>query len=341
MAASCTAALRSQAWISMQTPSLRSHTARSGESGREGALRLTLNSSLKSLPSSAERIRYSSSRESSGMGKYLLDGEGDLGSRTTVCSPAFRGIYDGQTANTSPEEDITSSRSTCKNKAAGRRDFLLCAARTTGMISWVINMLLHESVSTQNLALLFLSGLPSFIFLFFKIVSLYESPCATKVESPLKLWASCRDTFQVYKNREFTIKIKIGVDIKIKKADLRHFRWPLHKSTLFFHEAIWNLLIHGGNQRFPVVFEPCRGGQGRRRESKEKTKGRYLIYRTEAVKHIKKANSKYQNQYQPSERGKAAPLHAAVSTPSQWLTVAWPDLAVFLRVPSGGAAVCP
>lgn len=86
-------------------------------------------------------------------------------------------------------------------------------------------MLLHESVSTQNLAPLFLSGLPSFFFfLFFKIVSLYDSPCATKVESPLKLWASCRDTFQVYKNREFTIKIKIGVDIKIKKADLRHFR---------------------------------------------------------------------------------------------------------------------
>ncbi|TNN81868.1 hypothetical protein EYF80_007997 [Liparis tanakae] len=34
---------------------------------------LTLNSSLKSLPSSAERIRYSSSSESRGMGKYLLD----------------------------------------------------------------------------------------------------------------------------------------------------------------------------------------------------------------------------------------------------------------------------
>lgn len=47
----------------------------------------TLNSSLKSLPSSAERIRYSSSSESRGMGKYLLDGEGDLGRRTTVCSP--------------------------------------------------------------------------------------------------------------------------------------------------------------------------------------------------------------------------------------------------------------
>jgi len=62
---------------------------------------LTLNSSLKSLPSSAERILYSSSSESRGMGKYLLDGEGDLGRRTTVCSPVFKGIYSGQTVNVS------------------------------------------------------------------------------------------------------------------------------------------------------------------------------------------------------------------------------------------------
>lgn len=68
-------------------------------------------------------------------------------------------------------------------------------------------MLLHESVSTQNLALSFLSGLPSSFF-FLKIVSLYDSLRATKAESALKLWASCRDTFQVYKNCEFTIKIK-------------------------------------------------------------------------------------------------------------------------------------
>lgn len=62
---------------------------------------LTLNSSLKSLPSSAERIRYSSSNESKGIGKYLLDGEGDLGRRTTVCSPVVKRIYGGQTANVS------------------------------------------------------------------------------------------------------------------------------------------------------------------------------------------------------------------------------------------------
>lgn len=67
---------------------------------------LTLNSSLKSLPSSAERIRYSSSRESKGIGKYLLDGEGDLGRRTTVCSPVFKGIYGGQTANVSQKRTL-------------------------------------------------------------------------------------------------------------------------------------------------------------------------------------------------------------------------------------------
>lgn len=69
-------------------------------------LALTLNSSLKSLPSSAERIRYSSSSESRGMGKYLLDGEGDLGRRTTVCSPAVKGIYGGQTANVSQQRTL-------------------------------------------------------------------------------------------------------------------------------------------------------------------------------------------------------------------------------------------
>lgn len=47
--------------------------------------KLTLYSSRKSFPSSAERIRYSSSKLSTGMGKYVLDVEGDLGSKTTVC----------------------------------------------------------------------------------------------------------------------------------------------------------------------------------------------------------------------------------------------------------------
>lgn len=83
------------------------------------------------------------------------------------------------------------------------------------------------------------------------------------MESPLKLWASCRDTFQVYKNREFTIKIKTAGGNKNKErliydTSADHFT----KSTLFFHEAIWNLLIHGGDQGFPVVFEPCGGGRG-------------------------------------------------------------------------------
>lgn len=46
---------------------------------------LTLYSSRKSFPSSAERIRYSSSRLSTGMGKYVLEVDGDRGSKTTVC----------------------------------------------------------------------------------------------------------------------------------------------------------------------------------------------------------------------------------------------------------------
>lgn len=49
---------------------------------------LTLYSSLNSLPSSAERSLYSSSRWSTGMGKYVLEAEEDLGRRTTVCCSA-------------------------------------------------------------------------------------------------------------------------------------------------------------------------------------------------------------------------------------------------------------
>lgn len=53
--------------------------------------------------------------------------------------------------------------------------------------------------------------LPSFLFFYFfktQIVSLYDSLHAMKTESALKLWAPRRETFQVHKNREFTIKIK-------------------------------------------------------------------------------------------------------------------------------------
>ena len=45
-----------------------------------------------------------------------------------------------------------------------------------------------------------------------------------------------------------------------------------------------------------------------------------------AVKHIRQANNKHQNQYQPSERGQAVPPHAAVSSVSEWVSAAWPDL---------------
>lgn len=78
----------------------------------------------------------------------------------------------------------------------------------------------------------------------------------------------------------------------------------------------WSHLESSYPRRLPGLsggFWTCQRRTARRcGESKEKTKGRYLIYRTEAVEHIKKANSKYQNQYQPSERDKAAPPHAAV-----------------------------
>lgn len=45
----------------------------------------TLYSSLKSLPSSADRSRYSSSRWSTGRGRYVLAAEADLGRSTAVC----------------------------------------------------------------------------------------------------------------------------------------------------------------------------------------------------------------------------------------------------------------
>lgn len=110
---------------------------------------LTLNSSLKSLPSSAERIRYSSSRESRGIGKYLLDGEGDLGRRTTVCSPAFRGIYDRQAADISLQGTLQPLIAPAKTSSMAVKISYFWE-RLTDMISSVINMLRHETVSTQN-----------------------------------------------------------------------------------------------------------------------------------------------------------------------------------------------
>lgn len=71
-----------------------------------------------------------------------------------------------------------------------------------------------------------------------------------------------------------------------------------------------------------------RAGEKRRKQRGDK--GQIFDLQNRGVKHIKKANSKYQNQYQPSQRGKAAPPHAVVRPVSEWLTVAWPDLAVFV-----------
>lgn len=117
---------------------------------------LTLNSSLKSLPSSAERIRYSSSREPRGMGKYLLDGEGDLGRRTTVCSPAFRGIYDRQAADIPLQGTLQPLIAPAKTSSMAV-NISYFWVRLTDMISSLINMRLDQTVSTQN----------SFFFFFF------------------------------------------------------------------------------------------------------------------------------------------------------------------------------
>lgn len=161
----------------------------------------TLNSSLKSLPSSAERIRYSSSSESRGIGKYLLDGEGDLGRRTTVCSPVFRGIYVGQTANTSQKRTLEALIAPAKTSMKAIKMSQFCG-QMTGMISWVINMLLHETVTAHDLA----SSLFN-LFIFFPI---NDSLPATKSKSLLKLshlpWTSDCGTFQVHKNVNLQLK---------------------------------------------------------------------------------------------------------------------------------------
>lgn len=140
---------------------------------------LTLNSSLKSLPSSAERIRYSSSRESRGMGKYLLDGEGDLGRRTTVCSPAFRGIYDRRAADISLQGTLQPLIAPAKTSWMAVKISYFWA-RLTDMVSSVVNMLLHETVSTQDSLLFFFSLSP--------LLSLNGSLHAPKAHSHVKLF---------------------------------------------------------------------------------------------------------------------------------------------------------
>lgn len=147
--------------------------------GTPHKLMLTLNSSLKSLPSSAERIRYSSSSESRGIGKYLLDGEGDLGRRTTVCSPVFRGIvYGGQTANTSQKRTLEALIAPAKTSRKAIKMSQFCG-QMTGMISWVVNMLPHETVTTQDLT--------SSLFNLFIFLPVNDSLPATKSKSLLKL----------------------------------------------------------------------------------------------------------------------------------------------------------
>lgn len=81
------------------------------------------------------------------MGKYLLDGEGDLGRRTTVCSPAFRGIYDRQAADISLQGTLQPLIAPAKTSSMAVKISYFWE-RLTDMISSVINMLRHETVST-------------------------------------------------------------------------------------------------------------------------------------------------------------------------------------------------
>lgn len=123
-------------------------------SSTTNALMPTLNSSLKSLQSSAERIRYSSSSESRGIGKYLLEGEGDLGRRTTVCSPVFKGIYGGQAANVSQQRTLQALTAPAKTSLATIKISYLCDC-TSEMISRVVNPP-HKTILAQNLAFPFI-----------------------------------------------------------------------------------------------------------------------------------------------------------------------------------------
>ena len=114
--------------------------------------------------------------------------------------------------------------------------------------------------------------------------------------------------------------------------------WVQHNGTLFLHEAIWNLFIHRGNESFPVVFEPAvmrkqkNKTKKKKKKKSESTKRQKTVLKKvtrsqhRAVKYIRQANNKHQNQYQPSEGGQAVPPHAAVSSVSEWVSVAWPDL---------------
>lgn len=125
------------------------------------------------------------------MGKYLLDGEGDLGRRTTVCSPVFKGIYSGQTANVSQKRTLQALIAPAKTSLMAIKMSYFCGYMTE-MISCVINMvllLLHRTVLTQSLAF-------PLIYLFSTwSESLYGSLRARKAKKSLpKPWTSDRET---------------------------------------------------------------------------------------------------------------------------------------------------
>lgn len=209
----------------------------------------TLNSSLKSLPSSAERIRYSSSSESRGIGKYLLEGEGDLGRRTTVCSPVFKGIYGGQTAYVPQQRTLQALTAPAKTSLMTIKISYLCDCMSE-MISWVIN-LPHKTILAQDLAL---------PLIYFTLEErLYVAPYVLWNLRDSSNLSTFHEVFLVHKEYTFTSQIKKWI-----KRKRQHYIfmlwwvfWVQHKSTLFLQEAIWNLFIHRCNKSFLVVFEPA------------------------------------------------------------------------------------
>lgn len=79
------------------------------------------------------------------MGKYLLDGEGDLGRSTTVCSPVFKRIYGGQAAHTSPRRRLQALTAPAKTCLLTIKISLLCGYLTETTSGIIKLVLLHKA----------------------------------------------------------------------------------------------------------------------------------------------------------------------------------------------------
>lgn len=89
-----------------------------------------------------------------------------------------------------------------------------------------------------------------------------------------------------------------------------------HNGTLFLQEAIWDLFVHGGNQSFPVVFEPTATTERKR----ERERG---VEREKPSEEIRESDPELgvnsRTNIKPSHGGEAAPPHARL--PERL----WPD----------------